>query len=105
MQQMTVQDLAERLKTKDAPTLIDVREPREFVYAHIEGAVLKPLGEIYQWSSELNKEQFYVLMCHTGGRSFQAAIFLERMGFKQVANLLGGIDDWSDRIDPTVPKY
>ena len=105
MQQMTVQDLVERLKTDDAPTIIDVREPYEFQHARIEGSVLKPLGEIYQWARELDKEQAYVLMCHTGGRSYQAAFMLERMGFTQVANLVGGIDDWSARIDPTVPRY
>lgn len=105
MQQMTVQELAEQIKAGTAPVIIDVREPYEFQHARIEGAVLKPLGEIYQWARELDKEQAYVVMCHTGGRSYQAATMLERMGFAQVANLLGGIDDWTLRIDPTVPRY
>ena len=105
MQQMTTQDLAERLNAESTPTIIDVREPYEFQHARIEGAVLKPLGEIYQWSRELDKNQEYVLMCHTGARSYQAAFMLERMGFTHVANLIGGIDDWSARIDPAVPRY
>ncbi len=105
MQQITTQDLAERLTVEGAPTIIDVREPYEFQHARIEGAVLKPLGEIYQWARELDKNQEYVLMCHTGARSYQAAFMLERMGFAHVANLVGGIDDWSARIDPSVPRY
>ncbi len=105
MQEMTVQQLADRIKAGTAPIIIDVREPNEYTFAHIEGAVLKPLGEIYRWSQELDKEQAYVLQCHTGSRSFQAAYLLERMGFKHVANLVGGIDDWSRRIDSNVPRY
>ena len=105
MQQMTVQELADRLKAGSAPILIDVREPYEFAHCHIAAAVLKPLGEIYQWSRELDKEQEYVVQCHTGSRSYQAAFMLERLGFKHVANLVGGIDEWSARIDPQVPRY
>lgn len=105
MQQMTVQQLAEQIKAGTAPVIIDVREPYEYQRARIEGAILKPLGEIYQWARELDKEQSYVVMCHTGARSYQAAFMLERLGFTQVANLLGGIDDWTMRIDPTVPRY
>lgn len=105
MQQMTVQELSDRIRAGTAPIIIDVREPFEYARARIEGAVLQPLGEVYQWMRELDKEQEYVLMCHTGSRSYQAAYLLERMGFTKVANLLGGIDDWSLRIDPNVPRY
>jgi rhodanese-related sulfurtransferase len=105
MQQMTVVELAERIKKGSAPTIIDVREPDEYAFARIEGAVLKPLGEIYQWAGELDKGREYVLQCHTGARSYQAAYLLDRLGFKQVANLVGGIDEWSARVDPNVPRY
>ena len=105
MQQLTVQQLAEQIKAATAPIIIDVREPYEYHHARIEGAILKPLGEIYQWARELDKDQAYVLQCHTGSRSYQAAFMLERLGFKHVANLVGGIDEWSAQIDPTVPQY
>jgi rhodanese-related sulfurtransferase len=105
MQQMTAQELAEQIKAGAAPIIIDVCEPYEFQHARIEGAVLKPPGEIYHYARELDKEPAYVVMCHTGGRSYQTATMLERMGFTQVANLLGSIDNWTMRIDPTVPRY
>jgi rhodanese-related sulfurtransferase len=105
VQQMTVQELADRIKANTAPIIIDVREPNEYAHARIAGAVLKPLGEIYHWARELDQEQEYILQCHTGSRSYQAAYLLERMGFKKVANLLGGINEWSIRIDPNVPRY
>jgi adenylyltransferase/sulfurtransferase len=40
-----------------------------------------------------------------GGRSAKAAEFLRQSGFKNVKNMLGGITAWSDKIDPSVPKY
>ena len=105
MQQMTVTELAERVTQGNAPTIIDVREPDEYAYARLPNAILKPLGGIYQWALELDKTQEYVLQCHTGARSFQAAYLLEHMGFRQVYNLQGGIDEWSVRVDPNVPRY
>jgi rhodanese-related sulfurtransferase len=105
MQQMTVNELAEHLKNGIAPIIIDVREPDEYEFVHLDGAVLKPLGGIYRWARELDKDKAYVLQCHTGARSFQAAHMLERMGFKQVANLVGGIDEWAAQVDPAMPRY
>jgi rhodanese-related sulfurtransferase len=105
MQEMNVKELAERIKAGTAPQIIDVREPNEYAYARIPGAALKPLGEFRKWAQKLDKNQEYVLQCHTGSRSQQAAYLLERLGFTKVYNLSGGIDAWSLHIDPTVPRY
>jgi len=105
MKHLTVQQLAERLANGSPPVIIDVREPHEYQLARIDGAILKPLGQIFSWAEELDKQQEYVLQCHTGVRSFQAALVLERLGFTNVANLTGGIDAWSMQIDPRVPRY
>jgi adenylyltransferase/sulfurtransferase len=105
MEDITVTDLAARLKSGDAPIVIDVREPDEYAFARIDGAVLKPLGDIMDWSQELDREQEYVMQCHTGQRSAYAAMILRQMGFKQVRNLIGGIDAWSAQVDPKVPRY
>ncbi|HJW84462.1 MAG TPA: rhodanese-like domain-containing protein [Anaerolineae bacterium] len=45
------------------------------------------------------------MTCHTGNRSGSATAFLRKMGFKQVRNLLGGIDAWLVYVDPRVPRY
>jgi adenylyltransferase/sulfurtransferase len=47
----------------------------------------------------------FVVHCHSGRRSAEAARLLKQRGFANVYNLEGGIDAWSDFIDPTVPKY
>ena len=105
MEEMNVQELADRIKAGNAPQIIDVREPNEFAYARIPGAVLKPLGDFREWAQELDKDREYVLQCHTGSRSWQAAYLLERMGFAKVYNLSGGIDAWSLHVDASVPRY
>jgi len=105
MDDISVTDLATRLKSGDAPILLDVREPDEYAYARIEGAQLKPLGDIMEWSQELDREQEYVTQCHTGRRSAYAAHVLRQMGFKKVRNLIGGIEAWSTQVDPKVPRY
>jgi rhodanese-related sulfurtransferase len=105
MEELTVEELSHRLQAGTAPTIIDVREPFEYNFAHIEGAILKPLPDLMEWVGELDKDQQYVILCHTGSRSAYAAMVLSQMGFKKVYNLGGGIDEWSARIDPNVPRY
>jgi adenylyltransferase/sulfurtransferase len=85
--------------------LIDVREPFEFEIARIDGAKLIPLGEISERVDELHREKTFIIHCHSGARSAQAVQLLKQRGFANVYNLEGGIDAWSDMIDPTVPKY
>jgi adenylyltransferase/sulfurtransferase len=101
---------AEELKAKkDAGEkfrLIDVREPSEYQAAKIEGSELKPLGQIPNWANELaDKNEDIVLHCHHGMRSDRACQYLAAQGFTNVKNLIGGIDEWSMRVDPSVPRY
>ena len=103
--EITVAELAEKLKGPNPPLLIDVREADEFAYCRIPGAVLRPLGEIQSWSRDLDPQAEIVLQCHTGMRSGQAANYLARLGFTHVYNLEGGIDAWAEEIDPDTPRY
>jgi adenylyltransferase/sulfurtransferase len=85
--------------------LIDVRESFEYEIARIDGSKLIPLGEITERLDELKRERSIVVHCHSGMRSAQAVRLLQQHGFTKVYNLEGGIDAWSDQIDPDVPKY
>ena len=89
----------------EAFDLIDVREPFEFEIARIDGAQLIPLGEILERADELRREETCIVHCHSGRRSAQAVRLLKQHGFANVYNLEGGIEAWSDSIDPSVPKY
>jgi rhodanese-related sulfurtransferase len=103
---ITAEELKTRRDAGDAPRIIDVREPSEHRVARIEGAELKPLGQIAQWAQELkNKDEEIVLHCHHGMRSDRACQYLAGQGFANVKNLIGGIDEWSAKADPSVPRY
>jgi rhodanese-related sulfurtransferase len=105
VRQMTPQVYSQRLGSGDAPLMIDVREPWEYALAHVDNAQLMPLGNIHEWSAELDKTAEYVVICHHGGRSAMACQFLMRLGIRNVWNLDGGIDAWSMDVDPQVPRY
>jgi adenylyltransferase/sulfurtransferase len=100
-----VYELKRKMDAREAFELIDVREPFEYEIARIDGAKLIPLGEIAERTDELQREQPIVVHCHSGMRSAEAVRLLQQRGFSNVYNLEGGIDAWSDQIDPNVPKY
>src|SRR2546427_4019679 len=102
---MSAHELKRKTDAREAFELIDVREPFEYEIARIDGAKLIPLGEIADRMDELQREQPIILHCHSGQRSAQAVRLLQQRGFSHVYNLEGGIDAWSDQIDPSVPKY
>jgi monothiol glutaredoxin len=84
--------------------LFDVRTPEERAKAKIEGA--QHFDQAAQQKlATLDKETPIYFHCHHGGRSQQAAEHYLRQGFKQVHNVVGGIDAWSQQVDPKVPRY
>jgi len=105
-QNVTTAQIKSRLDGGEPFRLIDVREQNEHAYARIEGAELLPLSRAQQWIATLSPDEDLVFFCHHGGRSQQVASYLAyQCGFTNVANMIGGIEDWSRRIDPTVPRY
>jgi sulfur-carrier protein adenylyltransferase/sulfurtransferase len=102
---ISVNELKRKMDAREAFDLVDVREPFEYEIARIDGAQLIPLGEIAERADELQRGQQIIVHCHSGGRSAEAVRLLQERGFTNVYNLEGGIDAWSDQIDPSVPKY
>jgi rhodanese-related sulfurtransferase len=102
---LTPADVAARLDSDTPPLLIDVREDWERAIAAVSDSIHIPLGELPVRISELPEDRQLVIMCHHGGRSLQAAMWLEQQGFDEVANLDGGIDAWSREIDDDIPRY
>ena len=102
---ITPRELKERLDTGNSPVLLDVREPYEYSLAHLEGSVLIPLGTLPESLGQLDREREIVAYCHHGMRSADAVGFLLQQGFKNVKNLVGGIDAWSVQVDPSVSRY
>lgn len=86
-------------------TVLDVRQPEEIAIAAIAGTVNIPMNELPARLGELDPKAPVVVMCHHGMRSEMAARFLEKNGFTNVTNLVGGIDAWSLTVDANVPRY
>jgi len=102
---ISARELKRKIDACEPCELIDVREVFEYEIARINGAKLIPLGEIADRTDELPRERMIVVHCHSGQRSAQAVRLLRQRGFANIYNLEGGIDAWSDQIDPSVPKY
>jgi len=94
-----------KLDRGDRFILIDVREPYEYQIARIPGAQLIPLGDLPKRLKELDTEAEIVAHCKSGARSQKAVDLLKQNGFHKARNMTGGILAWSDKVDPTVPKY
>ncbi|MBT2498088.1 rhodanese-like domain-containing protein [Agromyces sp. ISL-38] len=77
----------------DDAFILDVREPDELAQARIDGALHIPLGDLVERLDEVPRDRTVYVMCHVGGRSAQAAQFLEAQGF-DVVNISGGILGW-----------
>ncbi|GJP78391.1 hypothetical protein CLOP_g8695 [Closterium sp. NIES-67] len=92
-----------------AVQLVDVREPREVELAAIPGFTVLPLSQFGQWgptvADTLDPHTDTYLLCHHGIRSQQMAEWLKSQGFTRLYNIAGGIDAYSLRVDPSIPRY
>jgi rhodanese-related sulfurtransferase len=79
--------------------LLDVRTPGEWARRRIPGARLLPVGELNARWRELDPERAIVCVCEHGIRSEAAADFLARNGFANVANLRGGMAQWTGETE------
>jgi rhodanese-related sulfurtransferase len=95
----------EMLESGDEVVLLDIREDWEWEKSHIEGAIHIPLSELSLRAEELDREQPTIVYCHVGDRSVDGCLLLWDLGFRKVRSLTGGIELWSEVIDPEVPKY
>jgi sulfur-carrier protein adenylyltransferase/sulfurtransferase len=84
--------------------ILDVREPHEYQICNLGGHLI-PLGELPARMNELDSSREIVAHCRSGVRSAKAVTQLRQAGFGKVKNLAGGILAWSDKVDPTIPKY
>ncbi|MDJ0577160.1 MAG: rhodanese-like domain-containing protein [Xenococcaceae cyanobacterium MO_234.B1] len=107
--EISVEELAQMLNERQTLQLIDVREPEEVEIAFIEGFEVLPLSQFQQWVGTIgvrfNSEVETVVLCHHGMRSAQMCQWLSNQGFTNVKNVAGGINAYSVRIDPSIPRY
>lgn len=103
--EMTAVELKSRLDRGDKLVLVDVRETFEWDINRIPGSKLIPLGELASRMSELDSTDEMVFICKLGPRSATAVRELQKAGFKKTFNLEGGLRDWWENVDPSMPRY
>ena len=81
----------------EAYQFIDVREDEEYAEGHIPGAINIPLSEFMARVDEIREDKPALLVCNTGVRSSQAAMFLASMGYEEIYNLDEGTKGWKEK--------
>jgi rhodanese-related sulfurtransferase len=90
----------------DPPLLVDVRTEPERAVAVIQPSLHIGLDRfVERAATEIPQDRNVVVYCHVGARSAQAAVWLKASGWPRVRSLAGGIDAWSEQVDPEVPRY
>jgi rhodanese-related sulfurtransferase len=113
MQEITVAELSEKLKTQDDFVLLDVRELHELSYAKLSDSRLEvtPMSRLAREGIEAlsplasSKDATIYVMCHHGNRSQQVTAWLAQQGWKNTFNVRGGIDAYARQVDPSVGMY
>jgi monothiol glutaredoxin len=100
---LDVQALKRRLDAGDI-TVIDVRPPQARALAPFARAEVLD-SESHARLATLPKDTPLAFLCHHGNSSRGAAEHFREHGFRDVWNVEGGIDAWSQQIDPSVPRY
>jgi glyoxylase-like metal-dependent hydrolase (beta-lactamase superfamily II)/rhodanese-related sulfurtransferase len=91
--QITAQELSERLQS-DGVQVLDVRREPEWEAGHVENAHWWPLDNFRVSPPEIDHNVPLAVHCKSGYRSMIAASLLQRAGFRNVLNLIGGFDAW-----------
>lgn len=103
--EMTVEKLKEMIDSGESNyQLIDVREPYEYEIGNL-GGLLIPLGDIENRLDEISSSGKTIFHCRSGVRSQKAIVKLQKLGFKNLYNLKGGVLEWANKIDYNFPKY
>ena len=103
--QITVAELKQKIDGGKAVVLLDVREPMEWEIARLDKAVLMPVAQVPSRVNELSTADEIVVYCKTGVRSGRITNFLREIGFRKAKNLVGGIDEWAEKIEPEMARY
>ena len=94
---ITARELQEKISKKELH-LLDVREKVEYAMGQGPTAVKLPLSEFVSSYQTLDKDKVYHIICQSGSRSEQAAVFLSQQGY-QVVNVAGGTSAWTGVLE------
>lgn len=102
VEQISVEELRQRIDERSVDTVIDVRRLPEWNNAHVGVAAHMPLNHLTTSVASLDRNTKLAVMCAGGYRSSIGCSLLEHLGFKNVANVVGGITAWTNAKLPVV---
>ena len=96
-----------QLPSQERPRLIDCREREELEICQIAGNEWFPLSTLADtlYGLTSDTERGIVVYCHHGMRSQRAAMVLRSRGVENSFSMAGGIEAWTDQIDPSLARY
>jgi glyoxylase-like metal-dependent hydrolase (beta-lactamase superfamily II)/rhodanese-related sulfurtransferase len=95
-EQISVEELHQRIGEKSVDIVIDVRRPAEWDAGHIEQAVHMPLNHLAESALSLDRDAKIAVLCAGGYRSSMASSVLEQLGFRNISNVVGGMTAWEN---------
>jgi phage shock protein E len=103
---LSTDQFKEMLATDKTATIIDLRTTNEIEKGFISGSIqIDYLGKNFDTQmAALDKNKTYYVYCQAGGRSADAAGYMEKQGFKKVYNLEKGFSDWKAKGFPIERK-
>lgn len=87
-------ELAEKMSTSEKIHVLDVREPAEYSFERIPGAISIPMSELEEKITQLQTDQQYYVVCKSGNRSDRVCQLLDERGFSKVKNVVPGMSGW-----------
>ncbi len=98
-------ELNEVLRKGDKVKLVDIRSREEFEAARIEGSELLSQSVMQDILGSWPRDALLVIVDHQGRQGLDAAAYFSGQGLQNVKTLRGGLDAWSQEVDPNVPRY
>jgi rhodanese-related sulfurtransferase len=105
--QIEVESANQLLSEDDSVLLVDCREPHEYELVHLPNSLLVPTSDFLQQVGQLepHKDRRILVICHHGVRSHGVAQWLREHGYDRTQSITGGIDAWSVKLNPELPRY
>ena len=102
---VSVRDLADWIHKVPDLCVVDVREAWELKISGLPCARHIPMRQILEDPLKLPEDAPVVLICRNGHRTAVLMYWLQEQGFRNVYNVVGGLNAWSSEVDPTMRQY
>lgn len=97
MKEISTKQLQNLIKQDPQLKLFDVREPMEYAAGHVPESKNFPLAKVSEFNLPKNEEYYFI--CRSGNRSEQFVQYLEKQGYQNLTNVLGGMLDWNGEVE------